>query len=74
MRVVGPVDKGYFQIGGVNENIRSGLSGGIYVISDLQADCQIVGIHEGRYDEDQEALMIPCSAIKAALKKEEERS
>lgn len=74
LSVGGPVDKGYYQIDGAKENIHSGLSGGIYVTPDSQEASQIIGIHEGRYDKDRKALMIPCSSIKAALKKVEERS
>lgn len=63
IRVVGPITKGYYQIGGEIEKIQCGFSGGIYVGNDSHTGERILGIHEGRFDYGKEARMIPWSSM-----------
>ena len=74
IHVAGPIGKGYYQIGGEIGHIQSGCSGGVYVQSGTQSEPQIIGIHDGRFDDCKQARMIPWSSIKAAFKKISERS
>lgn len=69
IQVMGPIGQGYYQIGGEIAKIQSGCSGGIYVMSDSQTGKQIIGIHDGRFDKNEEARMIPSSVIKTTLEK-----
>lgn len=73
MHVVGPIPKGYYQIGGEIQNIQRGFSGGIYVGNDSYTGEHILGIHEGRFDYGKEARMIPWSSIQDALNQVSER-
>lgn len=74
IHVAGPIGKGYYQIGGEIGQIQSGCSGGVYVQSGTQSELRIIGIHDGRFDDCEQARMIPWSSIKAALKKISERN
>ena len=70
LQALGGVDQGYRQINGKDiENIGEGCSGGIYVQDDY-----IVGIHAGRFNRHNAALMIPWSIIGQALEKVSKRS
>ena len=60
LHVVGPIDKGYYQIGGETEKIQSGFSGGVYVRNDSRSNCRIIGVHDGHFDDDKQVRMIPC--------------
>ena len=73
MHVIGPIEKGYYQIGGEIGEIQDGFSGGIYVRNDSNADRRIIGIHEGRFNREEEARMIPWSSNQVALNKVLER-
>ena len=73
IQIVAPVPVDYYQIKGEGlTEIQPGFSGGIYVGTDSQPR-QIVGIHEGRFDELKKARMIPWASVQAAIKKVSER-
>ena len=71
--VEGPIEGGYYQIAGKTKSIGHGFSGGVYVGEESQNACQIIGIHEGRFDEEEQVRMIPSASIKTALEKVIER-
>ena len=62
--VEGPIEGGYYQIAGKTKSIGHGFSGGVYVGEESQNACQIIGIHEGRFDEEEQVRMIPSASIK----------
>lgn len=71
IHVGGAIPKGYYQIdaddGKDLNGIQMGFSGGTYVRTDTQADHQIIGIHEGRFDGRTRARMIPRVSVQAAI-------
>lgn len=78
IHVGGAISKGYYQIDGDSDKdlieIQNGFSGGTYVRIDSQTGSQIIGIHEGRFDEQKRVRMIPRAPVLTAIAALSERS
>lgn len=67
LKIVGAATHGYYQIDDAVKKIESGFSGGIITLVNNQH--QIIGIHKGRFSENEFCHMIPCALIKEEIQK-----